>query len=101
MRKNLDALKGLLMSEGVMLELGQKMGKQSAYHIIYEDSMKTIEEDADFKQVLMQDARVREHLSEDDIDRLLDPKRYIGLAPQITRDMVALSRREREADYPV
>jgi adenylosuccinate lyase len=98
MRKNLDALKGLLMSEGVMLELGHKIGKQAAYDVVYEDSMKTIEEDISFKQVLMKDARVTQHLTETDIDRLLDPKGYIGLAPKITRDIVAVSRKERERD---
>ena len=98
MKKNLDALKGLMMSEGMMIELGHKIGKQSAYNIVYEDSMKTIEEDIDFKQVLMKDARVTQHLTEPDIDRILDPREYIGLAPKITRAIVALSRKEREAD---
>jgi len=98
MKKNLGILRGLMMSEKVMLELGHKVGKQTAHSIIREDSMKAIEEDVDFKQVLLEDPRVNQYLSESDIDRMLDPVRYVGLAPQITKDAVALSRRERERD---
>jgi adenylosuccinate lyase len=98
MRRNLGALKGLMMSEGMMIRLGHEVGKQTAYDIVYEDTMKTIEKGIDFKQVLMDDPRVMEHLSESDIDRILDPKGYVGLAPKLTRDMLTLSRQEREKD---
>ena len=98
MKKNLGILKGLMMSERVMLELGHKVGKQTAHGIIHEDSMKAMEENAEFKQVLLEDPRVNQYLSESHIDRILDPAQYIGLAPQITRDAVALSRKERERD---
>lgn len=98
MKKNLDALKGLMMSEGMMLQLGHKVGKQTAYNIVYEDSMKATEGGVGFKQVLMKDARVNQYLTEADIDRILNPEGYIGLAPQMARDIAALSRKEREED---
>jgi adenylosuccinate lyase len=46
----------------------------------------------------MKDERVTQYLTEKDIDRILDPKGYVGLAPQITREMVNLSRKERGKD---
>jgi adenylosuccinate lyase len=98
MKTNLQLLKGLLLSESVMIELGKKIGKQSAHEIVYENAMKSLKEEIDFKQVLLQDARVNQHLTKTDIDRLLNPEEYLGLAPQMARDMVSLSRREREAD---
>ena len=98
MKKNLYILGGLMLAEGVMLELGHKVGKQTAYSIIQEDAIKAMDENLEFKQVLLEDPRVNQYLSESDIDRILDPARYIGLAPQIARDMVALSRKERERD---
>ncbi len=98
MKANLHILKGLLLAESVMIELGKKIGKQSAHEIVYEDAMKTIEEQIDFKRVLLEDTRVSQNLTEAEIDHLLDPENYIGLAPQIARDMVSLSRREREQD---
>jgi len=98
MKMNLNLLKGLLLSESVMIELGRKIGKQSAHEVIYEDAMKSMKEQVEFKQVLLEDTRVNQHLTEADIDRLLSPEEYIGLAPQMARDMVLLSRKEREED---
>ena len=72
MKKNLYALKGLMMAEGVMLELGHKVGKQTAHSIAHEDAMKAIDEEIEFKQALLEDPRVNQHLSEADIDRILD-----------------------------
>ena len=96
MRENLNVLKGLLMSESVMIELGKMLGKQAAHEIVYENATRTIQEEGDFKQALLNDDRVNQHLTEADIDRLLDPEAYIGLAPQIARETVALSRKERK-----
>jgi adenylosuccinate lyase len=98
MQANLDLLKGLLLSESVMIELGKKIGKQSAHEVIYEDAMKSMKEEVDFKRVLLEDARVSQHLTRGDIDRLLNPAEYVGLAPRMARDMVSLSRKEREGD---
>jgi len=98
MKTNLDLLKGLLLSESVMIALGKKMGKQSAHEVIYEDAMKSMKEEVDFKQVLMEDVRVSQHLTRSEIDRLLSPEEYVGLAPQMARDMVSLSRKAREED---
>jgi len=98
MKTNLDLLKGLLLSESVMIALGKKIGKQSAHEVIYEDAMKSMKDAVDFKQVLMEDGRVSQHLTRSEIDRLLSPEEYVGLAPEMAREMVALSRKEREGD---
>jgi len=98
MKTNLGLLKGLLLSESVMIELGKKIGKQSAHEVVYESAMRSIKEDVDFKHVLMEDDRVSKYLTEAEIDRLLNPREYVGLAPQMARDAVALSRKERDED---
>lgn len=97
MRENLDLLKGLMQSESVMIELGKKVGKMSAHQIINEDATKVIKENIDFRQALREDVRVSQHLSEAEIERLLNPATHIGFAPQMARDAVALSRKERES----
>ena len=98
MQMNLRILKGLMLSESVMIELGKKIGKQTAHEVVHENATKAIKEELDFKEVLLSDARVSQHLTAGDIDRLLDPEAYIGLAPQIARDAVSMSRKEREED---
>ncbi len=51
-----------------------------------------------FKQVLLKDTMVNQYLTEANIDHILNPKEYVGLAPIMARDMVALSRKEIEKD---
>ncbi len=84
MRRNADALQGLMMSEAVMFALGQFVGKQTAHDIVYECAMKSIEHDTPFRQLLLSDAIVAQHLTAEKIDALLDPARYTGLAAQMT-----------------
>ena len=98
MQANLGIMKGLMLSESVMIELGKKIGKQNAHGVIYDNATKAIREELDFKQVLLSDARVSQHLTEAEIENLLSPEKYIGLAPRMARDIVSLSRREREKD---
>jgi len=81
-----------------MIEPVNKIWKQSAHEVIYEDAMESMKEEVDFKRVLLEDARVNQHLTKSEIDRLLSPEEYVGLAPRMARDMVALSRKERERD---
>jgi adenylosuccinate lyase len=90
---NLDILKGLLLSEPVMLMLGEKMGKQTAHEVVYEISMKTFEEGASFKENLLKDPRVGKHFTEEEIAGMLDPFRYTGqsafLAERVVRNIRA------------
>ena len=95
MKRNLDLLNGLLLSESVMIELGARVGKQRAHEIVYDDAMKSIQTGVSFRDALLDDPRVSDHLGKEEIDTLLEPERYAGLASQMTRDMVALSRAER------
>jgi 3-carboxy-cis,cis-muconate cycloisomerase len=83
MSGNLDRLRGLLLSENVMLALGRKIGRQRAHEILYEVCMRAVEEHVPLKGLLLKDARVMPHLTEREIDDLLDPARYTGLAAEL------------------
>ena len=83
MRKNLDLLGGLLLSEKVMLSLGKAIGKQTAHEIVYEIAMKSYEEEKPFSDALIADPVVSEHLTPSKIKELLDPEGYIGEAEKI------------------
>ena len=80
MTRNLDVLHGLLLSENVMLALGEKMGRQAAHEVVYELSMEAFEKAIPLKKLLLKDKRVSQHLNEKQIDGLLDPAKYTGLA---------------------
>jgi adenylosuccinate lyase len=92
MRKNLDLLGGFLLSERVMFALSDKVGKQTAHELVYEAAMHGIEHKVSFEQALMQHERVRGALDAGELQKVLDPTTYIGLAPEIVDRVLARSR---------
>ncbi|MCW2255624.1 adenylosuccinate lyase [Providencia alcalifaciens] len=82
MRRNLDLQGGLLLSEKVMFELGKKIGKQTAHHIVYECAMDAYEQQRSFKEVLQANNQLSGLISEQELDSWLDPINYLGAAPQ-------------------
>jgi len=80
MAANLDATRGLWLSEAVMLALAQKVGRQTAHDAVYQCAMRAVDQGIDFRQALAEADIVARHLSEAEIERLLDPRRYTGLA---------------------
>lgn len=103
MRRNLDSTKGYVLSEAVMLALAERTGKQSAHEIVYDVSMRGIESGLGFKEALLSDERVARHLSERDIDELLDPAGHVGMAREMVDRVLARAKegrqRERERLY--
>jgi 3-carboxy-cis,cis-muconate cycloisomerase len=87
MRQNLDITKGLTLSEAVMMALGDKLGRQQAHEILYRSCMIAFKEDTTMRDALMHSMEVREVLSEDEIDALLDPEAYTGLAARMARQI--------------
>ena len=85
---NADLLGGLLLSERVMLALGEHTGKQTAHEIVYEVAMHATEQGVPFREALLADPRVSAHLDAARIESLLDPAGYVGLAAEIVADVV-------------
>lgn len=98
MLENLNKLKGLMMSEKAMLELGKYVGKQTAHEIIYEISMKCFEQKSDFGEMLLQNEQVAAHLSREDVRRMLDPAEYTGLSSKLAQRVYDNSMKAREMD---
>ncbi len=93
MRQNLDLSGGLIMSERIMLALGEKVGRQRAHDIVYEHAQDAAVQGVSFRDLLVGDEEVRRHLSERELDDLLDPAGYTGACGEIAR---AQARRARE-----
>jgi len=92
MKRNLWLQNGLLMSEPVMLALGRKLGRQQAHERVYEICMSAWDDNEPFRDALLKDPVVSAELSADEIDRLLDPAGYVGLAPVFVDRVVAHAR---------
>jgi len=92
MRGNLDVLGGFLMSERVMFALAEKLGKQTAHELVYDLSMQGISKGITFRQALMASAQVQRAIGTEELEALLDPTTYVGLAPQIVERVLAETR---------
>ena len=89
MRKNLDISGGLLLSEAVMMKLGEAIGRNSAHDVVYEAAMEAFEKDLVFRDLLLADERVTAVMSAEELDELLDPARYTGLSGEMVDRVLA------------
>lgn len=80
MRANLDLGGGLLMSEAVMMGLAPKVGKAQAHHLVYAAAGRAMDQGSTLREALLADAEICTHLSEAEIDQLIDPANYTGSA---------------------
>ena len=92
MRRNLDLSGGLIMSEALMLELGRRIGRQRAHDTIYDAAQASVVEVRPFTETLAEVEDVRENLSSDQIEALLDPTAYIGASRLLTERFAARAR---------
>ncbi len=89
MAANVDALHGLILSEAVMLALGEYVGRQVAHDIVYEAAMAAFEQRRPLADLLLADSRVTAHLNAEEITQLLRPEAYTGLAGFFTDRVLA------------
>ncbi len=82
-KKNLFLLDGRQCSENLLVKLTTTIGRQKA-HAILRDLTKV----DDFKGAVKNHKQIIELFSEKEIDKILDPQNYIGLAPEVVDRVV-------------
>jgi len=93
MRTNLESAKGIIMAEPVMIALASKgMGRQGAHEVVRKASIKADTEGVLFRDVLLKDRSVRSCMTTEELDRLMDPSNYLGVAPELTDRVVEQAR---------
>ena len=92
MAANLDKMRGYLLSERVMLELSERVGKQTAHEWIYEASMQGITGKLDFAEAMRRHEKLGSLLSEQEIRSLTDPAGYLGQCGASVDRVVAQTR---------
>ncbi len=88
MARNLDLTGGLIMAEAVMFALGEHIGKQRAHDVVYECAMTAQQSGRPFAEVLAADRTVGQHLTGDEIARLLDPRAHLGLSVEAVEQVL-------------
>jgi len=73
MMKNINLTKGLIFSQEVLLALVKSgITREDAYEIVQKSAMKVWKEKKDFKELLKQDKKITEKLSDKEIDNLFN-----------------------------
>ncbi len=98
MLANLAATHGYVLSEGLMLALAKKIGKQTAHDIVYHTAMAAFEAHRPLKDVVLENEQITALLSPEEIEALFDYERQVGLCPQFVDRVVSLTRADRESE---
>jgi len=82
MQANIDAQLGTSMSEAVNAALAPKMGRAAAHEVLRKATTRAMKEKRHLGAVLREMPEVTAHLNDEQIDRLLDPREYLGSAQE-------------------
>ncbi len=78
MLKNLNATKGLIFSQRILLMLTEAgIKREKAYEIVQKNAMKSWEEGYDFKELIKNDKDVKKYLNLSDIENAFDIDYYL------------------------
>ena len=90
MRANLDATRGLIVSEAVMMGLAPKMGRDKAHDVLYAIIHNPAMGERSLADMLLESKDVMAILSADEIRRLSDPANYLGLSELMVDRVLAV-----------
>jgi 3-carboxy-cis,cis-muconate cycloisomerase len=80
MRANLEATRGQVLAEAVMMALGPRMGRLAAHDLLERLCREAARAGRHLREVLAEDPAVRAHLAPADLEHLFDPANYLGMA---------------------
>lgn len=89
MKENLNKLKGAMLSEAVMLHLGEKLGRLTAHEIVYEVCMKAFSEGTMVIDALLARKEVADAFSREELAEILQPEKYTGLSSEFVDRVLA------------
>ncbi|MBV7568408.1 3-carboxy-cis,cis-muconate cycloisomerase [Pseudomonas sp. PDM27] len=80
MAHNLDLTQGLVLAEAVSIVLAQRVGRDTAHHLLERCCKRAVAEQRHLRTVLGDEPQVTAELSAAELDHLLDPAHYLGQA---------------------
>ena len=80
MTRNLDLTQGLVLAEAVSIVLAQRVGRDTAHHVLEQCCKRAVAQQRHLRAVLGEEPRVTAQLSGAELDHLLDPAHYLGQA---------------------
>ncbi|WP_409319375.1 3-carboxy-cis,cis-muconate cycloisomerase [Pseudomonas sp. KCJK9016] len=80
MTRNLELTQGLVLAEAVSIVLAQRVGRDTAHHLLEQCCKRAVAEQRHLRAVLGDEPQVTAQLSAAELDHLLDPAHYLGQA---------------------
>ncbi len=80
MARNLQLTQGLVLAEAVSIVLAQRVGRDTAHHLLEQCCKRAVAEQRHLRAVLGDEPQVTAELSSTELDHLLDPAHYLGQA---------------------
>jgi 3-carboxy-cis,cis-muconate cycloisomerase len=86
MRANLGITNGLIMSEAVMMGLGDRLGRNKAHDLVYDLCREAVKSGRPLIELLEENREIRKHADRRELKKLMDPANYLGVAgPMVDR----------------
>jgi 3-carboxy-cis,cis-muconate cycloisomerase len=80
MSRNLELTQGLVLAEAVSIVLAQRVGRDTAHHLLEQCCKRAVAEQRHLRAVLGDEPQVTAELSNAELDHLLNPAHYLGQA---------------------
>ncbi|MFI8396655.1 3-carboxy-cis,cis-muconate cycloisomerase [Pseudomonas sp. NPDC078863] len=80
MSRNLELTQGLVLAEAVSIVLAQRVGRDTAHHLLEQCCKRAVAEQRHLRAVLADEPQVTAELSGAELDDLLNPAHYLGQA---------------------
>ena len=97
MLRNLDRAGGVVLSEGVMMALAPKLGRDKAHSLMLRLSRQSLKRGIPFRDFVQTAPEITSVLSRRRLTSVLDYRRHLGLAPRFVDEIVARHRVEKRA----
>ncbi len=93
MRENLGLTKGLIMSEAVMMKLGDKMGRNYAHDHVYDICREVVKTGTPLIDLLEKDAEIQKYANRKELEAMVDPANYLGVAGEMVDRVLAMRKK--------
>jgi adenylosuccinate lyase len=89
MLRNAERLSMDLATERLMLAIGERIGKQSAYDLVYDLAQDAKSSGRPLRDALLESDAVLAAIDAEEIDAAFDPSRYVGSSAEIVEGVLA------------
>jgi adenylosuccinate lyase len=87
--ENLNLTKGAILAENIMVELVNRgIGRQEAHELLRKAAIEARKGNKLIKEILIKNKKIKEKFSEEDLENLLDPHKYIGKAVEQVENLI-------------